>query len=241
MITYNTGKIKSNLSKSMEFVDKIIPTIKHDINSLKEFSNILEIESIRKIDNISTSFDILYLIKAYEIKVQMNDFDNLKCPLCKHEHAFCYHKEYTRDIIFYVGQYEITAKINITVLECSFCKQNKDIQHFHALLPDFIFPYHVYSGNLILDCLYERLIRNIKIQVIIEKRNISHQLFYKWLRELEKYKVSSSTILGTEVDIKQIITGIQTDLYSFLNRFYQTYYHPFFLFKVTCIPLVIMP
>lgn len=241
MITYNTTKIKSNLSKSMEFADKIIPTIKHDIYLLKDFSNILEIESIHKLDDISVSFDILYLIKSYEISIKMNDFDNLKCPLCKHLHTFYYHKEYCRNIIFYVGQYEITAKIHITVLECLFCKEHIETQHFHALLPDFIFPYHVYSGNLILDCLYERLISNIKIHSIIEKRNISHQLFYKWLRELEQYKLSSSTILEIEVDIKLIITNINTNPYSFLNQFYQIYYHPFFLFKETCIPLIIIP
>lgn len=225
----------------MDFVDNIIPTIKQDINSLRNFSNILEIESIHKIDDISTSFDILYFIKAYEVTVQMNDFDDIQCPLCKHKYTFCYHKQYIRDIIFYVNQYEITAKIHITVLECSFCKQNKETQHFHALLPDFIFPYHIYSGTLILNCLYERLIQKTKIQLIIEKLNISHQLFYKWLRGFKKYNVSSSTILGTEINIKQIIIEIHSNLYSFLNKFYQTYYHPFFLFKVTCIPLVIMP
>lgn len=241
MITYNTEKIKSNLTKSIEAVDKVISTIKYNIHSLKDFSSILHVQSIRKVDNVSASFDILYLIKAYEISIQMNDFDNLKCPLCRHKYAFCYHKEYTRNIIFYVDQYEITAKIYITVLECSFCKQCQEAQHFHAILPDFIFPYHIYSSILILGCLYERLIEKAKIETIIEKRNISHQLFYKWLRGLEQYKLSSSTILGIEADIKLLIVNINNNPYSFLNQFYQTYYHPFFLFKVTCIPLVIIP
>lgn len=191
-------------------------------------------------NDISTSFDILYLIKAYEISMRMNDFVCLKCPLCKHKHIFSYHKEYIRDIIFYVGEYEITAKLHITVLECSFCKQQPEKQHFHALLPDFIFPYHIYSAILILDCLYERFIKKAKIEAIIEKRNISHQLFFKWLRGLKIYKFSSSTILSIEANIVLVITEINDNLYSFLNKFYQTYYHPFFLFRVTCIPLVII-
>lgn len=211
-----------------------------NITNIDKFSNILEIISINEI-NYSTESSILNDIKDYENYAISNDFKDLKCPLCKHDNVLHYHKEYQRNITFNIDNYEVNAKISITVLECSYCKNNTDKQHFHALLPIFIFPYHIYSESFILDVLNDRLINNKKIEEIIETRKISHQLFYKWLRGLKKYSVSASTILEIKAEITDIIKYIKKDPYLFLFQFFDNYYHPFFLFRLTCVPLVINP
>ncbi len=196
---------------------------------------------ITKLDFQITS-SVLEDIKEYENYVKANDFSDLKCPLCKHDNVLHYHKEYQRDLIFQVSNDEIISKINITVLECSYCKEkNKGKQHYHALLPIFIFPYHIYSEEFILDTLNERLIEEEKIQEIIERRNISHQLFYKWLNGLKKYSASACTILGCNINIIDIIKAIIKDPHLFLFQFFKNFYHPFFLFRLTCVPLIIMP
>ena len=152
-----------------------------------------------------------------------------------------FHKTYERNLIFYYDDYEVICKIDIIVLECSYCKEhNKGKQHYHALLPSFILPYHIYSSYIIMDTLYYGLTKG-QILKIIEERNISHQLYYSWLRGLDKYRVSASTILSVKDDILSVIINIKEDMYEFLSLFYLSYHHPFFLFKVTCVNLVIIP
>ncbi len=230
MITFNNKLSNSIFDKNTNIID-----------NLNNFSNIIEVIHINKLDFQITS-NILKDIKEYENYIKANDFSDLKCPLCKHDNVLHYHKEYQRDLIFQINDNEIISKITITVLECSYCKKmNKGKQLYHALLPAFIFPYHIYSGNIILDTLNKRLIEEEKIQQIIEKRNISHQLFYKWLKGFKKYSISASTILECDNNIIDIIKAIIKDPHSFLLKFFKTFYHPFFLFRLTCVPLVIMP
>ena len=152
-----------------------------------------------------------------------------------------FHKTYERNLIFYYDDCEIICRIDIIVLECSYCKEhNKDKQHYHALLPSFILPYHTYSSYIIMDTLYYGLTKE-QFNKMLEERNISYQLYYKWLRGLDKYKTSASTILLVKNEIIEVIIKIKEDMYKFLSEFYLSYHHPFFIFKLTCVNLVIMP
>ena len=47
--------------------------------------------------------------------------------------------------------------------------------------------------------------------------------------------------LNVKYVIKTIISNIISQNSKFINRFYYNYYHPFFLFKSTCVPLCIIP
>lgn len=242
MIAFNNKIINRIIKKFIPVIENKINKIKQDINEINNFSSKLEVVSINKIDETEDNFDILYIINAYENITNTNDYSFCECPQCNHNNCMHYHKEYQRNIIFHIGGYEIIAKINIVVLECNFCKEvNKGKQHFHALLPDYIFPYHIFSSNIIIKALSDRVIKNIKIEIIIEKLNISHQLFYKWLRGLKKYLLTSSIILATQINIKDILNKLIENKDEFLYLFYKEYHHPYFLFKLTCVPLVIIP
>ena len=219
------------------------PFLKNDVqleDILNNFSIISDI-IVNKIDNIIGDNTILNKIKDYETIRNINDYSEYKCPLCGKKEVLYFHKTYERNLIFYYGNYEVICKIEIIVLECSHCKEhNKGKQHYHALLPSFILPYHPYSSYIIIDTLYYGLTKG-QILKIIEERNISHQLYYKWLRGLDKYKTSASTILLVKNEIIEVIIKIKEDMYKFLSEFYLSYHHPFFLFKLTCVNLVIMP
>ena len=91
-----------------------------------------------------------------------------------------------------------------------------------------------------MDTLYYGLTKE-QFNKMLEERNISYQLYYKWLRGLDKYKTSASTILLVKNEIIEVIIKIKEDMYKFLSEFYLSYHHPFFLFKLTCVNLVIMP
>ena len=92
-----------------------------------------------------------------------------------------------------------------------------------------------------MNCLIEHYLNELTINQIIEQANISHQLYYKWLNEFNKYLIVSSVILKVKANIKEILTEIKNRLEELLYNFYQSYNHPYFLFKRTCVPLIIMP
>ena len=243
MIALNNKIIKQYLQKSYKNYRNDVEKVKINIENIRDFSNILEVESINKL-NVSSQNDtsILYYIKVYESLLTVNDYSNFKCPLCKKEHTLSFHKTYERNIIIHLDGYEVIAKISLIVLECAYCKEyNRNSQHYHAIIPDYIFPYHIYSSNIIMNCLIEHYLKELTIKQIIEQANISHQLYYKWLNELKKYLVVSSVILKTKANIKEILTEIKSRLEELQYNFYQSYNHPYFLFKETCVPLIIMP
>ena len=211
--------------------------LKDILNGFSILSDIV----INKIDNISGDNTILNKMKDYETIRNINDYSEYKCPLCGKKEVLHFHKTYERNLIFYYNDCEIICRIDIIVLECSYCKEhNKDKQHYHALLPSFILPYHTYSSYIIMDTLYYGLTKE-QFNKMLEERNISYQLYYKWLRGLDKYKTSASTILSVKNEIIEVIIKIKEDMYKFLSEFYLSYHHPFFLFKLTCVNLVIMP
>ena len=243
MIPLNNKIINKNLQENYKIYQKDIENVKNNIENIKDFSSILEVISINKV-NTSQGIDdnILFYLKIYESLLTINDYSNFKCPLCKKEHTLSFHKTYERNIILNLYGYEIIAKISLIVLECSYCKEyNHNIQHYHAIIPDYIFPYHIYSSNIIMNCLIEHYLNELTINQIIEQVNISHQLYYKWLNEFNKYLVVSSIILKVKANIKEILAEIKNQLEELLYNFYQSYNHPYFLFKRTCVPLIIMP
>ena len=243
MIALNNKIIKQYLQKSYKNYRNDVEKVKINIENIRDFSNILEVESINKL-NVSSQNDtsILYYIKVYESLLTINDYSNFKCPLCKKDHTLSFHKTYERNIILHLNGYEVIAKISLIVLECAYCKEyNRNSQHYHAIIPDYIFPYHIYSSNIIMNCLIEHYLKELTINQIIEQANISHQLYYKWLNEFNKYLVVSSVILKTKANIKEILIEIKSRLEELQYNFYQSYNHPYFLFKETCVPLIIMP
>ncbi len=240
MISLNLKKCKSFLENSIEKINKVKKELSEDIHQIKTLSPVLEVRSIIDSDNTHNNFFILYIVIIIEYLLTINSYTSFRCPFCKHNHCLTFHKTYKRTIIFCLYGHEITAYISLIVLECSFCKNNKKApQHYHALIPDGISPYHTYSTWIILDALSDRMIDKIKVQQIIEINKISHQLFYQWLNGFMAYQLSSSIVLNVKNDEVEILLALFHDPQNFFFRFFIQYYHPFFLFRKTCVPLAI--
>ena len=236
MISHNCKNFNTIFENNVQLCENNVQ-LKDILNGFSILSDIV----INKIDNISGDNTILNKIRDYGTIRNINDYSEYKCPLCGKKEVLHFHKTYERNLIFYYNDCEIICRIDIIVLECSYCKEhNKDKQHYHALLPSFILPYHIYSSYIIMDTLYYGLTKE-QFNKMLEERNISYQLYYKWLRGLDKYKTSASTILLVKNEIIEVIIKIKEDMYKFLSEFYLSYHHPFFLFKLTCVNLVIMP
>ncbi|MDD4795972.1 MAG: DUF6431 domain-containing protein [Bacilli bacterium] len=245
MISINSNKINPLIENSIRHNKVAVELINKNINIIKDFSNILQniniIEFDKSLENhLEDDSALLYLLKSYEAFCQINDFNSLTCPCCKNKRCLSYHKTYNRNIVFYINNYKIEGLIALTVLICSICMK-EDKQKYHALIPDFIFPYHAYSTDTIIKTLYNILIKKIKVSELIKSIQISHQLLYKWIKGLYTYSIPSSIVLQVKADVITIIECLYLLKSSFLLDYYQTFDHPFFLFKPTCVPLSVTP
>lgn len=168
-----------------------------------------------------------------------NDYSSFKCPCC-HGNNFKFHKTYKRNITLIFNEYLLEGTIDIIVIECLSCRNNMENQHYHAILPDMILPYHLSSSAVIFNAINDK-VDKIKNEIIMERYRISRQLLNKWLKLMNKYLLSSSIILSLELDIRIVVKGIINNKDIFLYEFYNKYFHPFFLNKRTCVKLAITP
>ena len=195
--------------------------------------NINKINTQNKINSMND------IIKLYYNYRDCNDFSDLKCPLCNNKGCLSFHKTYERNLTYYINNELINIKIDIIVCKCSYCEKTNKCQKYHALLPEFILPYHIYEASTIIKTIND-YIKGIKLSKIIEEKQITHKLFYDWLKKLKTYTLSSSVILKLLNETKIVVNGIIKYNYKFLISFYDDYKHPFFLFKTTCVPLCII-
>ena len=199
--------------------------------------DIKEIKSNSNLDVCENENPIEYGIKSYYNYCDCNIYTNLKCPSCG-KHTLSFHKTYKRNLTYCYKNQVHNITVDILVVKCNHCSKIKGKQKYHAVLPDFILPYIIYEAHTILEALYEYY-NETKLCQILERLKISHKLFYDWLKKLATYSFSTSVVLAINNQIKNIIAKINEDDYQFLNQFYKNYNHPFFLFKLTCVPLCI--
>lgn len=230
----------SLFNESINKFNNQIAKCKQNIEEINNITSFLEVFSIENTNINNDSYNIINEILSYEETYLINDYSNLTCPCCKNEGTLFFHKLYFRNLMFTIGNYFITAKIKLIVLECSHCKKSKVKQHFHTLLPGFIFPNHQYSSEIILDSLTDKY-HSQKIEEIMKKYKISYQLLYYWILIFRKYLLVCSVVLKMHIITLTIINKINEERQTFQKNFYQQYFHPFFLNKKTCVPLAITP
>lgn len=198
--------------------------------------------NIKKINNnieISSNNPVEYGIKCYYNYCDCNNYSDLKCPCCKNK-SLSFHKTYERNLTYYFNKSIYNVIINIAVCKCNHCSKIEGNQKYHAILPDFILPYILYESDTIMQALFDYF-NQIKLQQILERLEISHKLFYDWLKKLYTYSFAASIVLSVNNHVNSIISKIIENNSRFLNKFYENYNHPFFLFKLTCVPLCIIP
>lgn len=240
MISLNDKKIKQNLTINIPNIEKIVKNIENNIDLIKNFSAMLSIESTVETTQSIANNDrnVLYVLKAYEALLYSNDYSSFKCPLCKNNNLH-YHKTYTRNITLVISNHIIDAKIELIVVECLDCKKENK-QHYHVILPDNVLPYHLFSSSIVLNSIKAK-IKKIKNEIILERYRISRQLLNQWLKLFDRYLISSSTITKTIIDRSKIIKGILDNREEFQYQFYEHFFHPYFLNKLTCVKLAITP
>lgn len=227
-----------NNFETFSFFSQQIPSnsfVESDVESMLS----IKLEKINTYFNENEPKTIENIIKAYDNYRDCNNFSDLVCPLCKHK-CLVFHKIYERNLTYFIDGELKNIKINIIVCKCKHCEKAHNKQKYHALLPEFILPYAIYEASTIITAINDYLQKK-KLDKILERLQITHKLFYDWLKKLKVYVLPSSVILKTINDINKVISEIKKSNTLFLKEFYDIYEHPFFLFKITCVPLCIIP
>lgn len=201
----------------------------------------LNINKINTFDYENCESTLEILISYYYNYCKCNYFEDLKCPNCNKKGTLHSYKTYERNLSIMEGNEKKNIIITILVLKCDHCSKDKNNQKYHALLPSFVLPYHIHEASLIVESIYLRVIKKQKINEIIEKYQITHKLFYDWLIKMRMYLLPSSVVLQVNHKINVIIEKIYLLNEAFLMDFFDNYRHPFFLFKITCVPLCVTP
>ena len=199
----------------------------------------LNIDKIKSNEQILDKDPMICAINSYYNYCDCNDFSNLKCPLCGNK-CLTHHKTYERHLTYFRNNQRIDIIITITVCKCEHCYKTKAKQKYHALLPEFVLPYIIYEASTIMNALNDYF-NKIKVKQILERLEISHKLFYDWLKKFNIYIFYAAVVLSTIVEMKTVISKITFSISTFLMNFYDYYHHPFFLFRLTCVHLCIIP
>lgn len=95
------------------------------------------------------------------------------CPKCKAKSNFSYHGSYNRNISFIRDNNVFDFKVSVTRVICNSCGST------HALLPNFIVPYKIFSRESFLYAISQACATSVI--TIAEKLGLSFQLIYSFL------------------------------------------------------------
>lgn len=103
---------------------------------------------------------------------------NFICPCCN-SNSFCFYGTYSRYISYLENDKVFDSSLNIQRVLCKNCGAT------HALIPDFLIPYKIYSSNTILTMIINS---NNSSLISLENRfNIYRQLILKWKKQFNLY------------------------------------------------------
>ena len=95
------------------------------------------------------------------------------CPKCKAKSNFSYHGSYLRNISFIINNKVYDFKVWVTRVICNSCGST------HALLPNFIVPYKIFSRESFLYTVSQAC--SSSVITIAEKLGLSFQLIYSFI------------------------------------------------------------
>ena len=139
------------------------------------------------------------------------------CPKCGAKHSFTRHGSYERNVCFIDNYHNVSEeKICILRLKCSSCDST------HAVLPNDVIPYCIYSASFVIEVLSKYYSENNKVSNICSLFSISFQLIYSFISKFIGFLTSSFSVLrnlGYEISCipNKVISTI--NLYNQNNSF----------------------
>lgn len=127
----------------------------------------------------------------YEEKILNNySFFDYQCPKCGARHSFTRHGSYARNVCFIdADQNIVEQKLTVLRVKCSSCNST------HAILPNDIIPYYIYSFSFILSILTKYYSKEHSIPALSTIFSISFQLIYIFIAKFSSFLNSCLTVL----------------------------------------------
>ena len=134
------------------------------------------------------------------------------CPKCGAKHSFIRHGIYDRNICFIENNYNIIEKkISILRLKCTSCTST------HAILPNDIIPYCIYSFSTIINVLTRYYSKKEKVVSMAENLSISFQLIYNFISRFLDFLNSCLSVLKN-LDFTNV-SLIPSELVDAINQY----------------------
>lgn len=132
-----------------------------------------------------------------DIKKAINEANvtGFVCPECE-SHEFIYYGSYRRYLIIEIDGKTEEISVKIKRIRCKCCGKT------HAVIPDFIVPYKIYSLKIINKVIYLKETNNSKCKE--DKYGISRQLIRKWIKEFKKIKNKVMMIIEKIEEIEKL-------------------------------------
>ncbi|WP_395939534.1 DUF6431 domain-containing protein [Clostridium sp. DJ247] len=112
------------------------------------------------------------------------------CPKCGAKHSLTRHGNHERNVCFIDDSQNVRdRKIIILRVKCSSCNST------HAILPNDIIPYCIYSFSFILNVLTEYYSNEHRVLDICSKFSISFQILYMFILKFSLFLNSCTTVL----------------------------------------------
>jgi hypothetical protein len=146
------------------------------------------------------------------------------CTNCKSINDFSKHSTYERNCVFLNDSNSLSeTTIIITVVKCNNCSK------YHALIPSFLFPYHVYSSMTILFVLNKRKEeKELKLLKFLDSLNINYYTYFYWYNKSFIILTKSTTIIGNLIKNNNTISYIISFFDDFVTNYYKNFKLIFF-------------
>ena len=112
---------------------------------------------------------------------QFNQYD-AKSPCCGATGQLEFHGSYLRSLVYIEDEKIATAHVEPNRFKCSSCNKT------HALLPDIIVPYSIYSLRFILMALIAYFERETTVVKVCERFDIAVSTIYEWKKRMNAHK-----------------------------------------------------
>ncbi len=177
--------------------------------------------------------DFKYNFNTYEEKI-LNNYSKFKytSPCCGAKHSLTRHAYYCRHIIYIENGSLKINELKILRVKCSSCNTT------HAILPNDVIPYSIYSFTFTFQVLYLYYNKNkLKNKDILNKYRISHQVLYhlisKFIYFLQECILFLRTLNCFTQDPLEILEAIKYQHYHVENFLYSYFFNnrKFFLMK----------
>lgn len=145
------------------------------------------------------------------------------CPKCGSKHALTRHATYQRNISYFKENYLYNDTLTILRLKCGSCHST------HAILPNDIIPYCIYSYCAIIKILTEYYVKKKSVLLMSNTYSVSFQLIYAFIHRFLAFLKACTLVLRVNHVLTAIDTPSAKEVFASITHYsLKSHYHVLF-------------